>query len=285
MNKLNIFFSGLLLFCFLNISVYAQEDEPDNRPVRKPFSCTMLVDNQTIISPSKGSLELVINHRFGNFENGISDLFGIYAASNIRMGLQYGISNKLMVGFGTEKVNKMNEFFWKYAIIQQTRSGSVPVSVSYFGNMVIDSREEAVFGLDYAFADRMSYFNQVIVARKFSKKFSLQATTSYSHMNAVDSVWQNSELGISIGGKVGVTKKMNVIFEYDQPLSIKSRQDYQHKIEPNYALGIEIATSTHAFQVFVANYENIIPQKNYLFNTNKLDDDGISIGFNITVRF
>jgi len=274
-----------LFFLFFASNLLAQEEEVDTRPVRNPWNCTMLVDHQTVVSPSKGALEFIIHHRMGAINNGTTDLFGIYAASNIRLALQYGITDKLMVGFGTEKDNKMQEFFWKYAILQQTRSGNIPVSLSYYGNAVIDARDEVVFGQDYGFTDRMSYFTQLIVSRKWNKDFSTQIAAGYAHVNAVDSVWQNNAMAFSIGAKYDLFGAMSAIAEYDYSVSTKSRKHYQNDIEPNLALGFEIATSTHAFQLFVSNYKNIIAQKNHLYNMRALDSEGIGVGFNITVRF
>lgn len=301
MKNIILLLSGLFFFTLTTNLIAQDEEEKDMRPVRSPWNCTMLADNQTVVAPDKGSLEFIIHHRMGDVKNGLTDLFGIYAASNIRLALQYGVTDKIMVGFGTEKDNKLNEFFWKYAILTQTRGGSIPVSLSYFGNFVLDGRDEANFGNDYAFTDRMSYFNQLIVSRKFNKDFSMQATVGYAHINAVDGVkddedvynisdsiyspYMNNSAAISIAAKYDITSTFTPFVEYDMTLPIKSREDYHAEIKPNLALGFEIATSTHAFQLFVSNYRNIVPQANHLYNMRELNDEGIGVGFNITVRF
>lgn len=275
------------IFFMFSATVNAQQEseKKEDKPVRDPFESSVLVESQTVLSPSAKALEMVIHHRFGPVDNGFSDLAGIYAPSNIRLGLQYGITDKIMIGFGTEKNNKMQEFVGKYLLLEQTRSGKVPVSLSVYANAVIDARDETVFGVDYQFMDRMSYFAQIIVARKFSKAFSLQLAPSYSHFNAVDRAWQHDKIGVMIGGRYKFTRKMGVMFEYHHPININTVHDYQNEIQPGAALGLEIGTSTHAFQVFATNYEEIVPQANYVMNTNKLDAEGIRIGFNITVRF
>ena len=61
-----------------------EQPEKDKRPVRAPFESSILIDNQTIIVPSKGTLEFDIQHRFGTVDNGLSDLYGFWAPSNIR---------------------------------------------------------------------------------------------------------------------------------------------------------------------------------------------------------
>jgi Membrane bound beta barrel domain (DUF5777) len=301
MKKVILLLSGLFFILFSsNINAQDEEEKVDTRPVRSPWNCSMLVDNQTVVAPSKGTLEFIIHHRMGAIKNGTTDLFGIYAASNIRLALQYGVTDKLMVGFGTEKDNKLNEFFWKYAILTQTRGGNIPVSLSYYGNAVIDARDESVFGADYGFGDRLSYFNQFIVSRKFNKDFSAQVAGGYAHINAVEgakddanvynlpdsiySPWVNSALALSFGAKYDITSTFTTFVEYDMSMPFGT-EDYSNDVEPNLAVGFEIATSTHAFQLFVSNYKNIIAQKNHIYNTRALDSDGIGVGFNITVRF
>ena len=151
---MNTLKKSLILFALAALStvfIYAQTDStavttPEktvDKPVRATFGSNMLIDNQTVMSPYKGSLNLLIYHRFGDFTNGVHDLFGIYASANTRIGLEYGITDRIMVGAGTTKEYKLQDIEWKYAIFQQTQSGSMPVSLSYYGNFVIDARDQS----------------------------------------------------------------------------------------------------------------------------------------------
>ena len=54
------------------------------KPVKNTFGSVWLIDNQTVIVPIKGTFEFDIQHRFGTVKNGISDLAGFFAPSNIR---------------------------------------------------------------------------------------------------------------------------------------------------------------------------------------------------------
>ncbi len=274
----------LIISIFISGNLYAQEEGKDSNPVYSPWTTSVLIDNQTTVCPEKGSFELVINHRFGKIKE-MKDLFGIYAPSNIRMGLQYGITENIMVGFGTEKDNKMQELYWKWNIFPQKESG-MPVSIAYFGNVVLDARDQELFGSNYVFTDRMSYINQVIIGKKFSDKLSLQVAGGYAHFNSVDSVKNNGYFGISLGGRYKVYNEISLLAEWDQPLPTTTL-DYQTDYIPkaNYAFGVEFGTGTHAFQVFTAQYKNIITQKNLAFNLNDAMDGPGRIGFNIIVRF
>lgn len=288
---------SILSFIFILSFTFVQAQEEDkaevkkeevkkkDKPVRKIFEASTLIENATMISPSQGALELIIQHRFGGVNNGFSDLFGIYAASNIRMGLQYGITDDLMISIGTEKNNKLNDLTAKYNILTQTRKNTIPVSLTVVANISMSGLAEEFYGLDYKFMDRMSYFGQIIITRKFTDEFTFQLAPSYSHFNAVDETYQNNKIGLMAGGRYKLTKKFAVITEYHQPINVNPIRDTQLKIEPGVALGFEVATSTHAFQLFASTYEGILPQHNYIKNTNQINADGIAIGFNITVKF
>ena len=167
---LTVFILSLLI-----APLFAQEESSEQKssnPVSNTFGTEMLIDNQTVMSPYKGGLVLQIQHRFSLIED-ISNLYGIYGSANTRLAMMYGITDRLMVGFGTTKDYKLQDFSWKYLILQQTENNSMPVSLSYYGNLVIDARAEDQFGPegDFKFIHRLSYFTQFIVARKFSENF------------------------------------------------------------------------------------------------------------------
>lgn len=283
----------VFLLAFLNYPVSAQDEQqateqeqPDNRPVRGWFETGMLIDLQTPITPAKGALELNIHHRFSKFEKK-DDLFGVYGASNIRMGLNYGITDKLMVGFGTEKDRKLQEFIWKYSILQQTRSGSMPVSLSYFGNFVINGLDKSFYEstkIEYKYIHRFSYFSQLAIARKFNNTFALEVAPSFMYFNAVDSIYKNYNVGLSAGAKIKFSPSWGLILEYDQAY-IKSDKVGAVSPKPNFGIGFEKGTATHCFQFFASSYRSIVPQYNLAMNENDFFGGDIFLGFNITVRF
>lgn len=281
----------LMLFPAFIISLAAQEGaqtKENSKPVRFTFGTGILIDNQTVETTFKGSLELQIHHRFSLIEN-YHNLFGIYGAANTRLGLNYGVTDRLMIGIGTTKDYKLQDIQWKYLILQQTEDNSMPVSLSYYGNLVIDLQKEEAFGPVERYRDihRLSYFTQFIVARKFNDIFSFQVAPSLLYFNAVpqytnDLKYKNLNFALSAGGKANITSSQALIVEYDQLLT---KQDLDEQPKPNLSLGWEIGTATHTFQLFVANYSQIINQRNLLFNTNDFSKGDYLIGFNITVRF
>jgi hypothetical protein len=283
----------ILLTLSLFISpLFAQEDSlavEKSKPVRFTFGTTTLIENSTTETIYKGGLELEIRHRFSLIKD-YHDLYGIYGSANTRIGLNYGITDRLMVGAGTTKDYKLQDIQWKYLILQQTENNSIPVSLSYFGNIVADLRSIDNFGPieRYKEMHRLSYFTQLIVARKINNMFSVQVAPSLIYYNSVplnaDTIagYKNLNLGIHAGGRANLFGAHSLIVEYDQLLT-KQTPDVPTK--PNLSFGWEISTATHTFQIFATNYNQIINQRNLVFNTNDMSKGGYLIGFNIHVRF
>lgn len=282
----------ILLTLSLSItSLFAQVDslKQESKPVRFTFGTTTLIDNSTTETPYKGGLELEIKHRFSQIQN-YHNLFGIYGSANTRIGLNYGITDRIMIGAGTTKDNKLQDIQWKYLILRQTEDNKMPVSLSYYGNMVIDLRPEAVFGPAESFRQihRLSYFTQLILARKINNMFSVEVAPSISYFNSVQensdstAAYKNLNFGISAGARANVFGSHSVIIEYDK---LFTKQNLPVQPKPNLSLGWEISTATHTFQIFVANYNGIINQRNLVFNTNDWRKSEWLVGFNIHVRF
>lgn len=282
-NRLTIIVTVLFLSFLVSYgqdTTVVEKKKKDDRPVRSPFESGVLIDNQTIVIPSAKTLEFIIQHRFGKFNSGTFDLIGLYAPSNIRLGLNYSIFDYLRVGIGTTKNNKLQDVNWKLSMLKQTRSGSVPLAITYYGNVEYNARDKESFGIEYKMAHRITYFHQLIIARKFNRLFSLQLAASYLHYNQVDTIdypgVKHDNIAISASGRIKFSPQTSLIFEYDLPLTTPEQ------VKSNIGLGIEIATGSHAFQIFLGSFDGISYQRNNAYNTNDFTKGEILLGFNIT---
>jgi hypothetical protein len=256
-----------------------------SKPVKNTFGSVLLIDNQSVEVPIKGTFEFDIQHRFGTVKKGRKDVWGILAPSNIRLGFAYAPMNKLMVGAGMTKERIQFDFHLKYALLLQTKNNSIPVSASFYGNMVVDARDKSNFLYG---SNRLSYFSQLIVARKFSEKFSAQVAPSLSWFNNVEAYidskevvqnkMDNANFSVAVSGRYKLTEKTAIIAGYDQPLT----ENFTNNPHPNLSMGIELSTSAHAFQIFAGNYYGLVPQSNNVFNQNDYKKGQFLIGFNVT---
>ncbi|MGB5428244.1 DUF5777 family beta-barrel protein [Eudoraea sp.] len=272
----------LFIFLFSPFLIFSQKKEKDTTAVkleRAAFESAWIIDNPTNVLYSRNTMELQFAHRFG-LVNGKNDLIGIWGASNIRIGVSYAILDRLTVGFGTSKFDRLQDFNWKVAILRQTRGNEMPVSVSYYGNFTIDARTKDNF---FRTQDRYSFFHQVIIAKRFTPAFSLQIAPSLSHYNAVPPKTRNDKFAIAVSARLKVSPQTAIIVDYSQPFTHHLFPDRFYPA-PGLSLGAEFRTSSHVFQVILSNYNGIVSQKNYMFNETNIDpfNGYFLIGFNMT---
>ena len=266
-------------------STAAAPTVPVNKPVKRTFSGPVLIDNQTVMVPNKGSFTSTFQHRFGNIEH-YSDMYGLFNITSIRLGFNYVPVKNVEIGFGLCSYNMTWDLNLKLALIRQMKNGGSPVSVSYYGNVAIDSRDKSNF---VSVADRYTYFNEIMVARKITDKFSAQVSGNVSYFNdvpgyldannVIQEKMQNTQFSFSAIGRYKLTPGIALMLDYDQPLT-QNATDNPH---PNLAGGIEFETSGHTFQLFVSNFGYCLPQYNSFLNQNDFSKKGgFMFGFNIT---
>ncbi len=279
--------SSLVLALVITASAtYAQDKQTEKpkketKPVKNTFEATTLINNQTIEVLKKKTLQLVIQHRFGNMDEGISDLFGIFGPANIRIGLNYGITQRLMVGIGGTKSNHMYNLQWKYKLLRQTKSGSMPLTLTYYGDAEINTSEDT----SKTFSNRIAYFHQLLIGRKFGKKLALQLAPSITHYNLIDTISygdiQHDNININLSGRFNFSPQSSLIFEYNLPLT--ASEDLGTK--PDLGIGVEISTGGHAFQLFLTTASGINNSTNTVYNTNDFTQGEMMLGFNISRKW
>src|SRR5690606_37877627 len=125
------------------------------------FWAPSLILTSTVTNLPQGNLNFTIMHTLGVVSNGAEDLFGLDGAANIRFGLDYGVTDRLSIGFGRSRFDKLYDFRFKANLLRQT--SNMPLELAVKGDVGITTMEN---GFD--FNDRLSYLAAVLVARKFS---------------------------------------------------------------------------------------------------------------------
>lgn len=290
----------LLLTGFVFSYTFAQEatSEETQAFAVTAFESNYMVDNQTTVVYDKKTLGFAIQHKFGTIDNGLSDLFGIYGAGkNIRLAMEYVPVKNLQIGAGISKGHMITDLNAKYSILQQTSDNKMPVGLAVYGVIGMDGRGADKFEIgkvvdtkgetmpqSIEFMDKISYFSQVIVSRKFTEWLSVQGGASYTHYNMV--AWnENHDLfGLHALGRIKISPQSSLTFNYNAPLKIESisEQTEMPDYTPTLAVGWQISTFTHAFQIYVSNAPSMLPMENMMYNRAKFDKNGIAIGFTIT---
>jgi hypothetical protein len=281
----------LLLVLLIPYVAFSQEDllkELESKESEKSefvdatFKGSRLVNGQSVETRHAGELELIFSHRFGTINSGIYELFGLDEAY-IRLGAEYGITDRLSVGMGRTSVDKTYDGYFRYKLIRQTMGGGMPVTISAYGNAAIKTsprKEDATF--DITMKDRMAYVAQLLIARKFSSAFSLQLMPSFVHQNLVDQTQEvNSTFALGAGGRMKVSRSVSLNAEYYYRFNVPSNSPYNNAI----GFGIDIETGGHVFQLVLTNSLGMTERHMITETQGNFFDGDIHMGFNITRAF
>jgi len=259
--------------------VLAQDD--DINYTWQTFRDTRVINGHSVESGQQGEMKFIISHRFAEVSRGSYELFGL-DISTIRMGLDYAITNNLDVGIGRSSFQKTYDGYVKFKFLSQSSGAKVtPVSMSFLQGLSINGlRRES--GLDLVFTDRIAHVSQLILARKLSPTFSLQASPTYLHKNLIESSrFSNDLFYLGIASKIQFSKVTSVLVEYFPRLF----GDVQSNRTNSLSIGMEIQTKAHVFQFSFSNSFGMVEN---LFLTETIQDwadGGFGFGFNITRDF
>jgi hypothetical protein len=282
----------LLLFVLSITTVVAQDDllkelegsvPEETVYTTSTFKGTRLVNGQSVETKGKGALEFIFAHRFGRVNDGLFELFGLDQAY-VRIGLEYGITDKLGVGIGRNSVDKTTDGYLRYKILQQsTGKRNMPVTITGFGNMAIKTtprKEDA--GFPITLEDRISYTGQLLIARKFSTAFSLQLMPTMVHKNTVDQqIENNDQFALGIGGRVKVSRSVSLTSEYYYRLDVPEANPYHN----SFGFGVDIETGGHVFQIVLTNTRGLTERAFLTETTGDFFNGDLHLGFNITRTF
>ena len=122
--------------------------------VFETFKGTRFVNGHSIETNREGDLTFIISHRFGRITDGFQELFGLDQAT-IRLGLDYGINNRLMVGIGRSSFQKTVDGFIKYRFLDQKTGGGSPVGIAFIQGMSINTVQNNDSNRDVLLSSRL----------------------------------------------------------------------------------------------------------------------------------
>ena len=272
----SIIFITSLCFSQDNLESFLDPINYTSNDFKRTFFSTRVVNTHSVDLYKPGALDFRISHRFGPISGGAYQLFGLDQAT-IRMGLEYGLSEKIMIGLGRSSYNKNYDGFLKYAVIQQSKTNLF--SISYFTSISLESIRKTQN--DYPFLGRLSYCNQLLIASKLNSKISVQLMPTLIHKNMV----ANSQLNNNIylfgsGFRYKFSSLLAINAEYNYILNNNMEDTYN-----SFSIGIDLETGGHIFQLHFTNSLSMY-EVGFLTETSRSWlDGGIHFGFNISREF
>ncbi len=289
----------LLLFVFLLCGQWlvAQDDllsmlgeEKTIDYATASFKTNRIINGHSIENTAAGVLDFKISHRFGPVRQGVYDMFGLDAAT-IRIGFDYGITNRLMVGIGRNGNEKIIDGFAKYRLLRQSSGKrNMPISLSVLTDCQIKTLKFTDAERDNKFSSRLYFTQQLLLARKFNKALTIQLMPTLIHRNLVPTSDENNDvIAFGIGGRTKLTKRVSLNLEYYYVPEGQISTDYANSL----SIGFDIETGGHVFQLHFTN-TNAMSYKGFITETPedwffKNDEgrmlSGIRFGFNVSRVF
>ena len=275
----------LFVVMFISMASFAQEN------VFQTFKDTRVINSHTIETVQDRKLDFRIGHRFGDINQGWNSLYGLETAADVLFSFEYGVSDDLTVGINRTKgagaLKALINGILKYKILQQKTDGSMPVSLTILAVPTISTMEKSEIPSALNFFEktshRLSYTAQVLVARKFGEKFSLQVMPSYTHRNIVASDDTNGIFAIGAATRIQLTKVFGIIADITLPVT-GDRPVGQDFYAP-LGIGLEIETGGHIFQVNFTNAQGIVENDYIPYTQSNWGDGEFRFGFTISRLF
>lgn len=279
----------IVFILLLPLELYGQLERRlavQDRPVELTFMAPRNINILTTEPLSRGEMHYAIMHSFGELSNGWRNFYGIDNGAVIRFSLEYGISDKASVFIGRSGLDKVFDAGFRYALIQQMQSGNPPVNVSITGSAGLNSSEYNFAGSpSFTLYDRTSYYAAVLISRKFTDDLSLQLAPKVARFNRTgfevsipaDAHWY---YGLGMSARYRMTGRLALTGQY-----IWSENDLAESFSNNFAIGLDIETGGHVFQLFFTTTQSL--NDAYVLagrNGNPLDG-GFRFGFNVNRLF
>jgi hypothetical protein len=240
------------------------------------FKSTHIINGQSVENMRTNQLDVRINHRFGELNSGLYDLFGLDEAL-INFSLDYGITDRLMIGIRRGTYEKTYDGSIKYLLFRQcTGKRNFPVTISYFTDFAANT-----LIISTPFNQRLSYTHQFLIARKINEELSLQLSPSFVHRNIVQASDVNDDYSLGFGGRYKFVRRVALTWEYFYSPQVAKSTTYYNPI----AIGFDIETGGHVFQLFVTNSRPMVEKGMIAETTGDIKHGGLYLGFNISRVF
>lgn len=259
------------------LSQIDQELDAGNVMIEGTFKGTRLINGHSVETRSRKNLTFIISHRFGNIRGGAYEFFGMDGA-NIRLGLDYAVTDRFTLGIGRNSLGKHLDGFAKYRLLSQSKGDKqIPVAITYFGSAAYRTVRMVP---ELNFQQNLAFTNQLLIARKISSTVSLQLMPVWVHYNAVAIQENNDVFAVGIGGRYKIGKRFSINAEYYYQIQ-ELNPDYFNAL----ALGFDIDTGGHIFQFHITNSSAMIAKGFVGETTDDFFGGNIHLGFNITRNF
>ena len=272
---------------------YTTETLEDTNIVESVFESSRIINGHSTYTLRKGILDFRVEHKFGDIggvNGGVQTMYGLDNSMDIRLGLEYGLTDKLMIGVGRSKgtgapYRSLLDGFVKFRLLDQQKKGS-PVSLALLGTTTYTymkaSNDLTQVNAFPNWQHRFGYCLQLVMARKIIDKVTIALSPTWVHRNYVASNDQNDLLALGGAVRFPINSKAGIIFEYFQSFPKNGlRSQYTSSSSVSY----DWVTFGHTFNVFLTNSSGFGEVQFIPYTTEVWNKGQFRIGFCIGRKF
>ncbi len=258
------------------------EEKEEVERVTAAFKSTRVIGSHSLEHVAAGVLDFRIMHRFGELNTGSYELFGLDQAT-IRLGLDYGITDRFTVGIGRSSLYKEIDGFLKYKLLwQSTGAKKIPVTIEVITGMTSNMLKWSDPERKNYTTSRFGFYHQLIIGRKFSDAFSLQISPILVHRNLVErTIDKHDIIAVEVGTRIKLTQRLAITADYFYVLPDQLTDEYTSPL----SIGLDIETGGHVFQLHFTNAPAMNEKTFLTETTGKWEKGDIHFGFNISRVF
>ncbi|RMG87197.1 MAG: hypothetical protein D6714_02855 [Bacteroidetes bacterium] len=264
------------------LSLLNEQAQPTTQYATASFKTNRVINLHSLENTAGGVLDVKISHRFGFVNGGISELFGLDAAT-IRIGADYGISDQVTIGFGRSNFEKTYDGFLKYKFLRQSSGAKqMPLTAAILATTAIKTTPFRDPDRKNYFSSRLYYTFQLIMGRKFSDLFTFQLSPTVVHRNLVRTRAERHDVfALGTAMRIRINRRIALNAEYMYVLPNQLADGYQNML----SIGVDIETGGHVFQLHFTNSTSMIEKGFVTENVGNWLDGGIHFGFNVSRVF
>ncbi|NBW03845.1 MAG: hypothetical protein EBR87_09090 [Cytophagia bacterium] len=276
------------------LAMLNKEDAKKITYTQATFKGSRFINGQTVETIAKKHLNFWISHRFGALNSGFMDNFLGLDEAKIRLGMEYGLSDVWLVGMGRSTIEKTYDFYTKYKVLRQ--SNEMPITLTMYGSLATNTMPTGYTlpsGNIMRYENnlqRQTYMGQILIARKFTDKLSLQIMPTILHNNKVESAYFDNNLySLGMGGRYKLTNRLSLSAEYyknivDTQKFLKTSVS-AYPYQDSFSIGFDIETGGHVFQLHFTNSRGMIEKHFISQTTGTWANADIFYGFNLARTF
>lgn len=280
----------------LSAQEVGQKGEVDDTRIEKvrTFAGTRIISAHSVETLPKGTMDFRIEHRFGDMfgtNGGPQNMFGFDNLSDMRIALEYGVTDQLMVGFGRSKgtgapYRSLLDGFVKFKVLQQGESSPVSVSLGAGTSFSYMTASDDISQVNHFpnWQHRFAYYTQLNMARSFGDRLSLAILPTLTHRNYVAANDQNGLFSLGSAMRIKLSGRFALIAEYFHSFAAKEWRPNE-LYRQSLGVALEWTTFGHNFTVNFTNASGLGETQFIPYTTEDWLKGQFRFGFCVSRKF